>query len=173
MKKKLLATLMVCLITISLFPAFAFAKINKTTDKFDGTLKIESDISKGTGIFSFVTFAKFIDTKSNVTYGIFPHMYEYKEWWFFEKTPVEMKVDDNPEIFKLSVLDTYSKMEGTGYSHALITASYIDVNKENLNLIKNAKKLTFRISFAKQPAYVWQVPDKVLKEWQEVINTNK
>lgn len=168
--RKIALSFFIVYLIFCLIPAISLAKLGRTVDQFDGVIKIESEFSKNTGVFSKVTLTKFIKRDGEVSYAIYPGIVS-REWWFFSEHSTELKIDDDPNIYMLDVLTTKSDISEGYYSHSLITLSCIDVKPEIVDLLKNAKKATFRIYFTNQPATIWELPPQILSEWQQVINT--
>ena len=82
-------------------------------------------------------------------------------------------MDDGETIYKLLVFDTMSEMKGGVTNYVLLTGVAIFPHPDAINLLHKAKKATFRIHFDNQPAVIWDVPADVLKEWKDVIATEK
>ena len=147
----------------------ADAAISREEDSFKGQVMIKSLISKNTYVFSSVNFAKIIKNNEEPSYG-FVFNKEEREWWFFENCDIEYKVDDDPAVYKMKVIDTDSEM-WTSYS---LYTNCIGMPDQNMiDRISKATKITFRVYFRNHPPVTWTVPDNILKEWQTVINLDK
>jgi hypothetical protein len=166
MKKYFTLLLMVLFLIVA--PSTSYAKIEKIKDSFDGTLTIRcyrTDVKP----FQSMMFAKLIRTDKSESIFLRANMSTTRGigWYFFSDTYAEMKVDDD-KIYNLKIIDTQSQI-----NILLDTNATIKVTPEIADIIKKANKLTFRFFFDNQQPVVVNLSDKALKEWQEVINTNK
>ena len=92
-----------------------------------------------------------------------------KDWWFFDRKYIEAKINDK-NIYYLKVKNTESEVFSTGDTY---TSCYANLNDEVLNAINNEEKITFRIRFENRPNAIWEPSKETIKNFQEVINTDK
>ena len=156
-KGKKMKKFMVLVLLISVLINVTWAEIETKVDDFDKSVTISSSNLNNVDPFDMVVLTKLV--KPKISYALFFWKMTNCEWWVFSNYDVELKMNDEDKIYKLDVIFTKSDMEKS----VLVTSSM------QIELLKIAKKATFRIHFTNQPAVVWQVPDNVLKEWQEVI----
>ena len=142
-----------------------FAEVKQNYDRFSGVKDIYSsttqtlrDIKPDGNPFAVVIF----DKSSKFGVGITLRQFNIEK--LFSNADLQMKIDED-EIVSLPILGTrIEKGEVTKF----ITAGYWDANKV-IDKIAQAKKITIRVYYSNQPDITWTLPDKVLKEWQEVL----
>lgn len=144
------------------FSSIADAKIKSKTDSFDGTTTIASEINNKNGL-SNISFVKFLPHNF---YALFLSKME-KEWWFFGNK-IELKVDG--QIYVLDKVQTSKKIIN---GPATLTGAAADIPDNILLKIADAKEVVIRVNFENQPPITCEIPDKVLKEWKEVIETKE
>ena len=155
----------------------ANAEIYKSKDKFNEDIIIINNSINITG-FDYVRFGKIIEKNGKVSYNLYfvKETYgRYAKWWFFsnKQTP-EIKIETLNEttIYNLDYFHTDSQIK-SGFpkpSNYLKTSLLIVIPPKIINILAgNIKQVTIRIYFSQYPSVIWQVPDKILKEWKQII----
>lgn len=158
MKKILIVIFIMLLLT-----GTASAKITKEVDKFNGDVEIQSK-NYFDGTYYLIT-KTLKDDHSNILLMVAK---SNKEWWFFSKTPFEFKIND--QILKTETPETISSMGNYPY---LNTGAIVIVNDELQEKIITYKNITMRYHFIEKPDVTLDIPDSILTEWKEVINSTK
>lgn len=147
----------------------AYANIEKKFDNFSNTLTIKGTLPFTiAGLGGDESFSKQI-TDSSEKYTLRLKMKTKKNWWFFSGQGIELKVDDNPTIYKLRPCNIESKMPKTRTSYVLHTWTDVSIPQEIIGLLKNAGKVTIKIYFSEQGEFIWNVPWNVFSEWKYII----
>jgi hypothetical protein len=144
--------------------AVASAAITRGQDDFSGGATINSgtnglDHSELKSLY----FRKIIDI-TPIEYEIQATKIASKSFAFLNSF-IEMKTDDNP-VRKIVVKES-SFMPLAKYSDIIVS-----VPNDIVQEIKSAKRIALRFQTA-AGSYVFVLPDTVLAEWQQVINTEK
>ena len=187
MKKVLIVGLMVGLLSSvgyaeeGYYPSPGF--IEKHVDSFNGSTRIMSKVPYegpehlGLGIFRFVVFQKIITSSRVSKYSLMLSRIDKEEWWFFERTSLEMKI--GKKIYYLSILGTDSKILGDEdplmgtldilrKSH-LFTGGIWKIDKEMIRKILEADSITVRVHYSQHPPTTWTIPLEMLNEWKQVV----
>lgn len=143
------------------------AKIGRGIDDFDGSVSIASSNSiEADGWLSFrkkisdISIEYFISSSSKTLRYI-----------NFSKEDAEIKIDDLP-IQKIPVKEV-SSIPSPMNSQMSFTNVTILVPTELVQQMASAQRLAVRIYKENSPPYVYILPETVLAEWQQVINTEK
>jgi len=146
----------------------ANAEITRGQDSFSGGVTINSvtNTSDPTELDQLV-FRKCVNTSPS-EYELWANRITSKEF-LFTNTFIELRIDNNSTrkitITKngiISLADGYKK-----YSHITVPLSI-----EFIEQIKSAQRVALRFQ-TMTGSYVYILPDPVLAEWKEVINTEK
>lgn len=86
------------------------------------------------------------------------------EWHFFASRNLKMKLDGEMINVKFAVKDSDAIGNDT-----LSTSVVYTLQNEQLKKIKNANDVILRVFMKNVQRVTWEVPDKVLKEWKELI----
>ncbi len=94
------------------------------------------------------------------------------EWWFFSNKAFEMKIDTDPGICSLRILDTNSHI-GSYPANSLTTTAIIEIPNGIAAAINKADRLTCRVHFSdsnnpRDPT-VFEINGSNLAQWKEVI----
>lgn len=167
--KRILIVAFIVMFSVALNNSSVEASISVTKDSFRNENNITSDSRSKP--FTQVLFMKFFNQSGNSNgYLMGLTMFTSKEWWFFSGNSIDVKIDDT--IYTIPVVETTSKYVEESRPLSLRTA--ITINPDIvIGHIKNAKTVIFRVGFENQPYFDWTVPQKVLAEWQTVINLDK
>lgn len=162
-------------LTAVLFALFVFlplsaeAKVSSKHDSFREFQYIKSTINN-VGFFDHAILLKSIAKNNSTEYGLSFTKISLKEWYFFSPKGSAVKIDG--EIQELSTINTSHDYKSSTYKPELITSVMFNLTPL-ADKLKTAQSVTFRIYFDNQPSVDLVVPDKVLAEWKEVINTEK
>lgn len=163
MKKIILLSLIFILI---LLPSTQ-AKISEGHDSFTGGEWYKSG-NYIDGSNEWIGLYKVI-SKKNVSYGI-TFSEETLHYIKFARETAEIKVDDN-SIKQIPITEVSSRPTlTTGISLIGLTAT---VPQEQIEKIKIAQKVALKFKQENGTSVTVVLPDSVLAEWQQVINTEK
>lgn len=161
--KRVLLLFMVCMVFVS---AVASAEVAKGKDSFTGGFNVSSHVAAE-------PFLKVLHLVKNVsdggiTYKLSLACIGSKENVLGDE-PVEMKVDGQP-VYELK--EYRYKLSGPD-SYGVLYNSVIDIKMppELIGYIKETKRVAIRFRDARGISYPYVLPDDVLAEWKEVINT--
>lgn len=143
------------------------AEIRRGEDTFTGTKRINSVVSGNPTELQSLIFAKIPQSK-NIDYEITAVRTTFKDF-IFTDTFMEIKIDDNP-ILQLPVKEA-KKMSLVKESD-IFSNVVVSVPNDVVEKIKDAKRVACRFQIA-SGSYVYVLPDAVLAEWKQVINTEK
>ena len=183
-KKILIAGLIVGFLS-----SVGYAEVKKKVDSFDSSTRIMSKVEYegpeypdilGIGIFRFVIFQKIISPSGVSKYYSLLLSRIDKEWCFFERTPLEMKI--GKKIYYPPILETDSKILSEvdplmgifDYGHGtlgrhLFTEGGWRIEGEMIRKILEADSITVRVNYSQHPPTTWTIPLKILNEWKQVI----
>jgi hypothetical protein len=154
-------------------PLNAEAKVYSKYDSFDNSQKVYS-LVYDLGFFDKSLFTKFYprpNKPDDVTmYLLSLTKISFKEWYFFSPKGSAVKIDG--EIQELSTIDVSRDYKSTSYKPEMITSVMLNLTPL-ADKIKTAQTVVFRIYFDNQASVDLVLPDAVLAEWKEVINTEK
>lgn len=145
----------------------AFAHITKRIDQFDESLRIRSVQQKIDNITQF-NFTKTIEKSRNIYYQIYASSHLMKKN-AFAKDFAEIKIDGN--IYKIDVvrIEDYKDTDHGLYA----ISSTTQLSDEAVEALKSAQKVFLRYHRENGYQDIVEVPDSVLAEWKQVINTEK
>lgn len=161
--KRVLVLCMACMVLVS---AVASAEVKKGKDSFTGGFNVSSHVAAE-------PFLKVVHLVKNVSDGGI--MYKLtlscigSNKNVLGDEPIEMKVDGQPvhELkdyrYKLSAANSY----GVLYNSVIEIKLPLDL----IDQIKETKRVAIRFRDARGISYPYVLPDDVLAEWKEVINT--
>jgi len=150
----------------------AFAEIKKFPDKFTNGVIVRSEYLADKDI-KVIDFFKYIDQNS-ADYKVYFSKESLKDY-AFEKSIVEIKVDNN-QVHKINVSEITnipSSKSFPGIAEFVYTSINAIVPNDVIGEIKTAKRVAFCLHFTNGITTVFVVPDPLLTEWQQVINTEK
>lgn len=167
--KRILA--LVLILTFSL-QITAFAAISKSkVDSFDNSVTIVSE-NKNAEIFDSILFSKKIYKEHNEYKALIKIACSYKpEEYFYKIDKLKIKTDDI--INELPIEKQYTKLK---YINSSIFGKVnIDLNLDNslIDRIRQAKEINIRVVDNHNYDITAKLPDSVLAEWKQVINTEE
>lgn len=158
--------LLLCLACMVLVSAVASAEVKKGKDNFTGGFNVSSHVAAE-------PFLKVVHLVKNVSDGGIMYKLTLSRIGSNKNVlgdePIEMKVDGQP-VYEL---EDYRYKLSEANSYGVLYNSVMDI-KLPLNLIdriKETKRLAIRFRDARGISYPYVLPDDVLAEWKEVINT--
>ncbi len=143
------------------------AKIGRGIDDFDGSVSIAS--SNSIEADSWLSFRKKISDTS-IEYFITSSSKTLR-YINFSKEDAEIKINDL-SIQRIPVKEVSSIPSPMNSQMSFINVT-ISVPAELVQQMASAQRLAVRIYKENSPPYVYVLPDPVLAEWQQVINTEK
>lgn len=156
-----------CIILVFLLCSIAKASISNDVDSFTGE-KIYRSVYKfeETGTKSSLAFKKIFNGNA-VSYEVstFEDNFTYVH---FSKEPAEIKIDDKP-VQTLQIKKTYSFPSSMSKISLIGAVAIVPEGMEED--IKTANRVAIRFYLDSGVTSTMIVPDNILKEWQEVINT--
>lgn len=153
--------------------ATVFAEIKEIPDKFTNGIIIRSSYTPVKEHFKIVYLSKIIDQKT-ITYEMLFSTETLKEF-ILDKSTIEIKIDTNP-VYNIPVKDLSNIYLNKGdptiaqFYTSTVTAAIPD---NIIFEIKSAKRVALRFHEMAGGSAIYILPDKVLTEWQQVINTEK
>ncbi len=157
------------LLGVLLIGSFAFARVEKKYDDFDGTLTVKSSIDKFCSPWCNVIFGKTQHRNRTISWTLSFIRMEASRYWPFSAISIEIKVKSRigeevkEEIFEAQNIDT-------GIYRGYMSSGMWKISDELQERILNASEVTIRVYSINSPAETWLVPEKILKEWKGVIN---
>lgn len=157
-----------CIALVIVMSAVASAEVKKGIDSFTGESYVSS-WQEPHPFFKTINFSKNMFSETT-TYTLSASYMGSKDSVFGD-APFEIKIDEYP-ICKLT--DYRYKLTGPD-SYGVKYYSVINIIfPDDLALkIKDAKKIAIRYEDARGIKYPYTLPDYVLSEWKEVINTEE
>jgi hypothetical protein len=150
----------------------AFAEYKEIRDDFTNGWILRSDVEldKKTEMW-FALLDKQID-RNRTTYQMQLTKETIKEF-LFANTSIEIKVDDNP-IQSISIKNLHNTFShGVPEAMFYMTTITAALPEKVITEIQTAKRVAFRYQDTRGSNTTYILPDKVLTEWQQVINTEK
>lgn len=146
----------------------AGAEITRGEDKFTGSSTINS-WAKGTDSSQLKSlyFRKYVNT-SPLAYEIEASKITFRDFIFLG-TFLELKIDNNP-VQQLPIKE--AKQMSLVRESDIYSSIIVPVPKTTVEEIGKATRIALRFQTA-SGSYVYVLPDAVLTEWKEVINTEK
>ena len=162
-----LKKIVLILALIMLLTPVASAEVARGIDSFTGGTRVGSYSNVKDAVDS-ISLVKII-SPGLVEYEISAGKRSTKEF-LLSKTFIDIKIDNytshSIEIKKVELIPTDSPF---------VHSSYVDapISNEIVDEIKTAKRVALRFQTANGHSLVLVLPDTVLAEWKEVINTEK
>ncbi|MFO8031161.1 MAG: hypothetical protein R6U22_01305 [Desulfohalobiaceae bacterium] len=154
------------LVVVFLFMVFGskgFAEITEEYDDFNGTRTYTSNI-ENIEVWNRILFM--IDNKEKSDkYDVALTFYTVDNERNFSFAGKDLAMKINGEIKEVSFVDDFGRHSNNKY----IRSGVFKPKHENLKDIKNANKITIRTYMRDIPNKTWDVPEKVLNEWKELI----
>lgn len=145
----------------------ASAEITRGEDTFTGGKTINSGTSADPSELKSLYFSKTVQVNA-VEYEIQATRVTFKSF-IFSSTFIELKIDENP-VHKMVVKET--SMMPLVNKNDIYSSITVPVQNDIVQEIKDAKRIALRFQTVAGP-YVYVLPDSVLAEWKEVIDTEK
>jgi len=144
-----------------LLSSMCFAQIRTEGDSFSG---VAGTISETKGLwFPLVPEAVGIDLyKEKAGYSIGFNVWGSEKWVFFANKNAQIKIDG--EIIPLKIIKVDKDYDDGCYTDALF-----DVDSAMVERLKNAEKISFKVTLESYPAIIWEVPQNVLDEWRKML----
>ncbi len=148
--------------------AVASAEITRGEDDFSGSPIINS-WTKGMepSQLKSLYFRKYVNT-SPLSYEIEASKITFKDFIFLG-TFLELKIDNNP-VQQLPIKE--AKQMSLVRESDIYSRIIVPVPKNTIEEIEKANRIALRLQTA-SGSYVYILPDTILAEWKEVINTEK
>ncbi len=144
------------------------AEITRGEDDFTGSPIINSwTKGKEHSDFKSLYFRKYVNT-SPLAYEIDIYKYTFNDF-IFTDTFMEIKIDDNP-ILQLPVKE--AKKMPLANEYDIFSEIVVSIPNDVVEKIRDAKRVACRFQTA-SGSYVYVLPDTVLAEWKQVIDTEK
>jgi len=156
------------LIILAFGMATAFAEVKTFPDNFTNGLIVRSECLNDKE-FKVIHFFKYIDQPS-VKYSIY-FSKETMQEFAFEGSFVEIKVDNNP-VQKINVEEVVNFPIPRRPSF-VTSFTRTTIPNDVITEIKTAKRVALRFHFMNGITSDFILPDSLLSEWQQAINTEK
>lgn len=152
--------------------AVASAAITRNVDSFTGYSAISSHIYDDKEVLTEVNLKKTLSpTVSEYEIRLAGKGHKEIRNFILGNSLVEVKVDDKP-TYKLAP-DNYSIKPLAGSYGNIVSNVTFGLSVQSADEIKGAKRVALRVTMEDGSRYVYILPDPVLAEWQQVINTEK
>lgn len=139
--------------------------------------QLKDDFSGSTKIVSYTALERPVDslslikiTGTNPKYSVFAKLKSSKEFSLV-KTFWDLKIDDKVPV-QLDVR-VGGVMVASDNRYMIVSSATVDISDSLINDIKNAERVALRFQTEGGYTPVYVLPDAVLAEWKEVINTEK
>lgn len=167
--KKLIIYVFVLILSFG-FSIKAEASITTKLDNHGNKLFVRS-YNRNIDPFSSITFAKLYGDKDSVSYQLTFSQSSATKLWFFAKGPLLIKVDDKHYVLRID--NTSSITLGSNEYQRHLTSGDATIDAI-IDEIKGAKLIGFGVFFENHSSIARVlIPDDVLTEWKEVIDTEK
>jgi len=139
------------------------SKIEVKYDEFDETTTYMSTF-ESIGPWRLIRFNVFLDNDDALA-GFSIELYKLeREWHFFSNEDMRIKIDK--EIIAIPVLKTDS--EYISHNALMTYAAYLP-GKNAVDRIVDGEEITMRVYMSNRPDITWDVPERVLAEWKELL----
>lgn len=144
----------------------SFSKITKKHDDFSGKTiyKSKSSPKPMNKVGPWRDVQLIIHAKENKMKSFIAFWLLKKDLKMYSREGLLMKIDG--ELTEMDYLKTQHETFNTG--HILSVGGYL-LERQDIKKIINANNITIRVYMQDASKITWEVPDKVLNEWKEVI----